>query len=127
MRLALDTNGYVDLMRSTAEVLQMVESASEVVMPFAVLGELAAGFVHGTRRSQNEQILRQFLQRPSVRSLYPDENTVAEYAVLDTDLRRRGKVIPHNDLWIAALCVQHGLTLFTRDKHFDYVPQVARA
>jgi tRNA(fMet)-specific endonuclease VapC len=126
VRLTLDTNRYVDLMLPTPEVVQTVENAGEIVMPFAVLAELAAGFIHGTRRSHNEQILGKFLQRPSVRALYPDEGTVAQFGLLSADLRRRGKTIPHNDLWIAALCVQHGLTLYSRDAHFDYLPQVAR-
>jgi predicted nucleic acid-binding protein len=126
VKLALDTNRYVDLMRPIADVLDVVESATEVVLPFAVLGELNAGFMNGTRRRQNEQVLAKFLQRPSVHSLYPDGETVIQYASLSADLRRRGKIIPHNDLWIAALCVQHGLTLYTRDKHFDHLPQLAR-
>src|SRR5438046_738565 len=111
-------------MMSVPEVVRRVESVAEVILPFAVLAELKAGFIHGTRRAHNEQILSKFLARPVVRSVYPDETTVTEYAVLSADLRRRGKSIPHNDLWIAALCVQHGLTLYSRDGHFDYLPQV---
>jgi tRNA(fMet)-specific endonuclease VapC len=113
-------------MMSVPEVVRRVESAAEVVLPFAVLAELKAGFIHGTRRAHNEQILSKFLARPVVRSVYPDDATVAEYAVLSADLRGRGKAIPHNDLWIAAVCVQHGLMLYTRDVHFDSLPQVAR-
>jgi predicted nucleic acid-binding protein len=41
-------------------------------------------------------------------------------------LRQAGKPIPTNDLWIAALCRQHGLPLLSRDRHFDVVSGVQR-
>jgi len=126
MKLALDTNRYVDLMRSVEEVVACVESASEVILPFSVLAELLAGFSNGTRREENERVLWRFLKRPLVHALYPDETTIAHYAALYTDLRRRGRMIPHNDLWISAICIQHALTLYSRDSHFDHLPQVAR-
>jgi len=39
-------------------------------------------------------------------------------------LRSRGTPIPENDLWIAALAIQHDLTLVTRDSHFRLVKEV---
>jgi predicted nucleic acid-binding protein len=126
MKLALDTNRYVDLMQSMPDVVAVVESADEVVLPFVVLAELRAGFAHGTRRKHNEQTLIRFLQTNAVTAAYADEQTVSYYADIYADMRKRARMIPHNDLWISALCLQHGLTLFTRDKHFDSVPQIAR-
>lgn len=127
MRLALDTNRYVDLAKLLPDVVRTVEGAAEVVMPFAVLAELRAGFLGGSRRQANERALATFLAKSGVRALYPDDRTTHTYAVLHADLRSRGRMVPNNDLWIAALCVQHGLTLYTRDSHFDELPQVARA
>lgn len=40
------------------------------------------------------------------------------------ELRTQGTPIPTNDLWIAALVVEHGLTLYTRDRHFEHLPQL---
>jgi tRNA(fMet)-specific endonuclease VapC len=36
-------------------------------------------------------------------------------------LKEKGKPLPENDIWIAALAMQHNLTLITRDTHFDHV------
>lgn len=44
---------------------------------------------------------------------------------LKAALRAQGTPIPENDLWIAALVRQHGLTLVSRDEHFDAVPGLA--
>jgi predicted nucleic acid-binding protein len=59
--------------------------------------------------------------------LYPDEQTTHHYANVFAQLRRQGTPVPTNDLWIAALVVQHDLVLFTQDAHFAKVPQIARA
>jgi tRNA(fMet)-specific endonuclease VapC len=91
-----------------------------------VLGELRAGFLGGNRAAANEQILIAFLAQPGVRVLVPDELTTHHYATLFNQLRQQATPIPTNDLWIAALVVQHGLMLYTRDAHFDRLPQIHR-
>jgi predicted nucleic acid-binding protein len=61
MRLALDTNRYTDLCRGAVEVVELVEHAEAVFLPFIVLGELRAGFSLGTRGVESERVLRSFL------------------------------------------------------------------
>ncbi len=51
---------------------------------------------------------------------------VERFRRADHQLRRQGTPIPTNDLWIAALVVQHQLHLFARDAHFDRLPQIPR-
>jgi tRNA(fMet)-specific endonuclease VapC len=126
MRLALDTNRYVDFCRGEEEIVSSVRVAREVVLPFAALAELRAGFACGTKARKNEAVLTRFLGRPRVRVLYADDATTHHFANLFRQLRAQGTPIPTNDLWIAALCVQHGLTLASRDVHFDKLPQIPR-
>jgi tRNA(fMet)-specific endonuclease VapC len=126
VRLALDTNRYVDLCRGTAEVVELVEHAEAVWLPFAVMGELRAGFAVGRRGEDNERVLRRFLMKPGVAVLYADDQTTHHYAAVFRQLRRQGTPIPTNDLWIAALVLQHDLVLCDRDRHFDQLPQLVR-
>lgn len=42
-------------------------------------------------------------------------------------LKRAGTPVPDNDLWIAALALEHDLRLITRDNHFNQIPQLLRA
>ncbi|PYY10693.1 MAG: hypothetical protein DMG69_05940 [Acidobacteria bacterium] len=49
VRLALDTNRYTDLCRGNVSVVETVEVADQVWLPFIVLGELRAGFAVGSR------------------------------------------------------------------------------
>ena len=126
LRLALDANRYVDFCKGVDTAVDALRRATEIFLPFVVLAELRAGFRCGGRSQHNEGILARFLQSPRVALLFADEATTHFYAALFAELRGAGTPIPTNDLWIAALAVQHDLTLFTRDKHFDRLPRVPR-
>jgi tRNA(fMet)-specific endonuclease VapC len=126
VRIALDTIRYTDLARGEPGVVEVLRGADRIFVPFVVLSELRAGFRAGTRGAANEAKLTLFLQSPRVETLYADEATVAAYAHLFAALRRRGTPIPTNDLWIAALVMQHELVLATRDTHFGHVVEIAR-
>ena len=126
VRLALDTNRYTDLCRGETSVVEAVEHADEVWLPFIVLGELRAGFAVGTQGPQNEAALRRFLVKPAVGVLYAAEPTTHHYSAVYRQLRKQGTPIPTNDMWIAALTLQHSLVLCARDAHFDALPQLSR-
>lgn len=126
MRIALDTNRYTDFARGVDEAVAAIKNAQEIALPLIVLAELRAGFFGGSRPQTNEQNLIRFLGSPRVRVLYPDDATTHHYSRLYVQLRKQGTPIPTNDLWIAALVVQHDLTLFARDKHFDNIRQIPR-
>jgi tRNA(fMet)-specific endonuclease VapC len=126
LRLALDTNRYTDLCRGERSVVEVVELANEIWLPCIVLGDLRAGFAVGTQGPQNESILRRLLLKPGVAILYADEQTTHHYATVYRQLRKQGTPIPTNDMWIAALVLQHSLTLYDRDAHFDSLPQLTR-
>jgi tRNA(fMet)-specific endonuclease VapC len=126
MKLALDTSRYSDFGDGDREVAGVIEAADAVYVPLPVLAELRAGFVSGTRAKHNEAKLAQFLSRQGVAVLLPDEQTTRHYAAVYVQLRRQGTPIPANDMWIAALVIQHGLALYTRDAHFNHLPQIAR-
>lgn len=126
MKLALDANRYADFCRGDREVGERAARAEKIYLPFVVLGELRAGFQAGTKARQNERILIRFLNSPRVRLLPADEQTTHHYANVFAQLRKQGTPIPTNDIWIAALVLQHDLLLMTRDSHFDHLPQLAR-
>lgn len=124
MKVALDANRYTDLCRGIEEVVDQTARAERIYLPLIVLGELRAGFHAGGQTRHNERILSRFLNSPRVRLLLPDEQTTLQYGLLYSQLRRQATPIPTNDLWIAALVIQHRLTLLTRDAHFRCIPQL---
>jgi tRNA(fMet)-specific endonuclease VapC len=127
VRVALDPNRYVDLCKGVTETVALLEEAEMIFLPFVVIGELRAGFAHGRRPAENERILRRFLFKDGVRALFADDQTTHHYASVFRQLRKQGTPIPTNDMWLAALVLQHNLALHARDKHFDHLPQIVRA
>ena len=126
MRIAIDTNRYGDFWDGVEETVSLLEEADSVVMPFIIIAELRAGFAHGKRQARNERKLREFLTEAAVRIVFADDETTHQYASIYRQLRRQGTPIPTNDMWIAALVLQHNLALHDRDKHFDHLPQLVR-
>lgn len=126
MKLVLDTNAYSDWRRFGiwADVLG---AADQVLVPAIVLGELRAGFQLGQKTEANEAQLEAFLAFPVVSVISVGEETSWCYATLKNYLRAGGKMIPENDVWIAACCYESGATLLTSDKHFERMPQVRLA
>lgn len=124
MKLALDTNRYRDLCDGDAEVVRLMEEADSIHLPFVVIGELRAGFALGKKGRENEAVLQRFLMKPGVEVVYPGDATTHSYASLFRQLRQQGTPIPTNDLWIAALALEHGLVLCSRDGHFEHLPQL---
>ncbi len=124
MKIALDTNRYVDFMKGEAGVVGQLQRAEKIILPFVVAAELRAGFLAGDRRQQNERVLTRFLNSTRVSIFYPDENSTHYYAQLFQQLRQQGTPIPTNDIWMGAIALQHNLILYTRDIHFKNLPQI---
>lgn len=126
MRVALDTNTYRALMMGEARTVHIVRAARELWLPVPVLAELRVGFRKGTRGKANEASLQKVLDSPRVGILVCDDDTTHFYAQLKLELSAAGTPIPINDVWIAALVIQHGLALHTLDSDFDRIPQLSR-
>ncbi len=127
MKIVVDTGRYRDFCEGVPEAVGRFRSATQIIVPFVTLAELRAGFLAGTEAGSNARVLATFLIRPRVRILFADEDTTHHYARIWMQLRRQGTPIPTNDLWIAALAVQHNLALYSRDAHFDTLAQLVRA
>jgi tRNA(fMet)-specific endonuclease VapC len=127
VRVALDTNRLTDLFQGDAELADRLGECDEVWIPLIVLAEMKAGFLGGSQQYRNETLLQTFLGKPTVGILLPARETAEQYARLFVQLKRAGTPIPDNDLWIAALVLEHDLQLITRDRHFERVPQLLRS
>lgn len=126
MKVAFDTSAYRLLLDADAEAVELLRTSERICLPVPVLAELRFGFLNGSRARTNLANLDTFLDSPRVEVLSCDEETALRYAELRLQLKRQGTPIPMNDIWIAALALQHGATLFTRDADFDHLPQLRR-
>lgn len=126
MRLLIDSNRFIDFCAGESEVVDAFEQAALLVVPFVVLAEIRVG-AHSLRRGDTQvRILGELLQQQGVRVAHSSDTTTHHYAMLYARLKKAGTPIPTNDIWIAALAIEHSLVLYSRDAHFDRFPDIPR-
>ncbi|MDA3940716.1 MAG: type II toxin-antitoxin system VapC family toxin [Spirochaetia bacterium] len=120
-RILIDTNIYSYALKGDKKIIFNLQKANEIGISSISVGELLSGFKGGNREAQNREELEEFLDSPRV-SVYPvDESTADFYADILDGLRKIGKPIPTNDIWIAAVSFQYGFKLYSKDEHFKNV------
>lgn len=125
MKLVLDTNVYCDYAEGLSNVVDyMAIHGEDIFLPAIVIGELAYGFMKGSRQKFNERKLQEFIQHLRVEIIDVNQNVSRKYALIYLSLVKKGTKIPINDVWIAASCMEVGGTLLTRDRHFRQVEQI---
>ncbi len=120
-RILLDTNAYAALMAGDSRIADLLASSEAVLLSAVVIGELYDGFLGGTRNLENRRVLQRFREKPRTVCVPVTDATAEWFAEIKRSLRRSGKPIPINDVWIAASCMEHGAHLLSSDSHFDDV------
>ena len=123
-RLILDTNALSAAAEELADVMGILAGVQQLALPVVVIGEFRYGIAQSRHRARYRRWLDGLITDCTV--LDVTEQTTHHYAAINVELRQAGKPIPANDLWIAALCRQHGLPLLSRDRHFDVVSGIQR-
>jgi tRNA(fMet)-specific endonuclease VapC len=118
-KVLLDINIVIALFADEAFVKQQLAIVNEIFIPSIVLGELYYGARKSTRVEQNIARIDEFAADNTV--LLCDTTTAWQYGAIKAQLRAKGKPIPENDIWIAAIAEQYQLTLVTRDSHFQHI------
>lgn len=122
--MIFDTNALLAAADEHPAILAIIARANELALPVIVLGEYRYGIAQSRNRSDYENWLRRLL--PDCTVLDINEETTRYYASINLELKRLGKPVPTNDLWIAALGQQHSLPILSRDQHFDSIPGNSR-
>jgi tRNA(fMet)-specific endonuclease VapC len=120
-RCVLDTSAYSQLKRGHRKALRLVHDATHVLMPTIAIGELVSGFHQGPSPREHEAALEAFLAEPFVSVVDIDRAIAIRYGEVFADLRKRGRPIPVNDVWIAAVTLACDAELVTCDGDFDSV------
>jgi len=120
-RVLIDTSIYSELLCGNKSVADLLKKPEIIAFSVISIAELLSGFKKGGREKENLEELDQFLYSPRVLVYDIDIETSEFYAKIYDELKNSGDPIPTNDLWIAALTLQHGTRLFTLDKHFKKV------
>ncbi len=122
--MILDTNALSAAADGDPAVSAILAGVEQMAIPVIVLGEYRHGIAESRHRAIYESWITGLLRDCMV--LDVNEPTTHCYAEITLELKRKGKPIPTNDIWIAALCRQHSLPLLSRDRHFDLVVKIKR-
>lgn len=120
-RLLLDTNAYTAWKRGDRRLLVLVAKAERLYLSTIVAGELMFGYRYGNRYAKNLAELEAFIASPFVELVDATLETADRFGQIAAALRRRGKPIPTNDVWIAAHSLQTGAHLVSFDAHFAVI------
>lgn len=122
-RFLLDTNVIIALLHGDEAVARHFRRDPEAYLPVIAVGELYYGARRSARVEANVRRLEDLITVAAV--LGCDKRTAEFYGRIKNLLRSKGRPVPDNDLWIAAISRQHGLTLITRDQHFRQIEGLA--
>jgi len=120
----LDTNALSAWAENEDALLVRLPPEHAIVLPTVVIGE----YRYGVQRSTHRDRLETWLDR-AIQSVRVGDITLAtadSYAAVRLMLHQKGRPIPTNDAWIAALALQHRLPVLSRDAHFDVVEGLTR-
>ena len=122
--MILDTNAVSALFAGDPGLGKVLATHTRHHLPVVVIGEYRYGLLGSRHRRHLEELLEMLVRESIV--LLVDPATAEAYARVRRELRRKGRPIPENDVWIAALARQHGEPVVSRDEHFDEVPDLRR-
>ena len=122
--MILDTNAVSALLSEERAFLRRFPPYFHHHLPAIVIGEYKAGLLRSTIRADLEVRFRELIVEST--TLDVNVETAEVYATLLASLRETGGPIPTNDIWIAALAIQHDVPLISSDPHFDRIPEVRR-
>ena len=118
-RFLMDTNIVIAIFANDATVINSLANANEVFVPSIALGELYYGAHKSRCVEANITRIDEFATSNSI--LTCDTETSQQYGKIKNSLRVKGRPIPENDIWIAAIAKQYKLTLISRDEHFKEI------
>jgi predicted nucleic acid-binding protein len=124
LAVILDTNAVSALFVGDPALGQALAGDLRHHLPTIVIGEYRYGLLGSKHRVHLEKLLQALIRESFV--LVVDEETAESYAYVRGALRKKGRPIPENDIWIAALARQHQQPIVSRDSHFDDVSDVRR-
>ncbi len=121
---ALDTNAVSALFEGDRALLAVLNGVPRFALPVVVVGEYRYGLQRSRHRKQLGAMLGGLVAESDL--LVVDDETTQNYAHVREALRAKGRPLPENDVWIAALCLQHERTLITRDCDFEHVASLSQ-
>ena len=126
MRVCMDSCACIDMMQGNNGIAEFIAGCDEVVIPAATFAEVTEGFYSRGVASTAGIAFGRFLNCENVHFRAADYAVADRYALIARSLRRKGRMIPQNDIWIAATAFETGSCVLSNDRHFDEIDGIVR-
>lgn len=117
--VAIDTNIAIQFLNGKMPIVSKVFTFYPIFLPITVVGELLFGAKNSSHTQKNLKSYTDFIDECLI--LNTSRSIADNYSEIRLQLKKEGRPIPENDLWIAAICKSFELPLMTEDKHFKYI------
>lgn len=115
----LDSSIIIDIFKGDANTILIIQEILKINVPVIVIGELYYGANLSLNTARRIAEINQL--ELGVNILEVKKSTTRFYGEIKNQLKRNGTPIPENDVWIAAIAIEHKLTLITKDNHFKKI------
>lgn len=122
MRVLVDTSVWIEFFKANSSVsnnleLLLIEDSVEICG--VVLFELLQGIKSESEKLKIKDIL---LNLPYVEI---NKNIWQKSAEISLNIKKKGYTIPFSDILIGTLAIENNFSVFTLDKHFELIPELA--
>ena len=115
MRFLFDTNIIIGFLKNEDIIVNNIKEEEIINVSVITVGEMFFGANNSERSDRNTTVYKEFFEYCEIFKV--TEKTAEYYAKLRYKLKKIGKPIPENDIWIAAIAKENDMTIVTRDKH----------
>ena len=125
MKYLVDSDYVADYLGARPHAIQLLSSFAKDDLSISLItyGEIYEGIHFGRDPQKTTDVFQRFLR--SVVILPPTQPIMQHFARIRGELRRTGKIIGDFDILIAAIAIQHKLTLLTRNtKDYQRIPDL---
>jgi tRNA(fMet)-specific endonuclease VapC len=118
----LDTNVITRLLDNNPAAISLVYKIDNIFTSIVVVGELYFAAANSSKSESNFKNFQEALACMEIISI--DDAVCMSYAEIKLELKKKGKPIPDNDIWIAACAHAKNLSVATFDQHFSEISQI---
>lgn len=115
----IDTNIVIEIFDGNKKFADKLRKQKEFFFPVIAVGELYTGVNRVANKAKHLKLLTDFLTLTTIINI--DITTAKHYGDIIASLYKKGKPIPTNDVWIAALAIQYNFTVASKDNHFKEI------
>jgi len=115
----LDTNIIIGLLNNDFKIIGRIREENKIYISVITVGEMLYGANNSINKEKNTKLYKDFFETCNIVTI--TDKTAEGYANIRYELKKMGKPIPENDIWIAAVAREKNMTIVTRDKHLLYV------